>query len=206
MITDADEFFVRGCGRCSRFGTPECSIHPWIDGLVHLRKICLGAGLEETVKWAHPTYMHSSRNIAILGAFRNDFRISFMNASLLRDDKGVLEPQGPNSPTPGMLRFSDVAQVGDRKRSIQGFLRQLMDHAEAGTKPPKVVTDIDMPSELSEALDGDPELAEAFHALTPGRQKSYLFNISQARQSATRFARIEKFRDKIIAGKGAPER
>lgn len=206
MITDADEFFVRGCGRCSRFGTPECSIHPWIDGLVHLRKICLGAGLEETVKWAHPTYMHSGRNIAILGAFRNDFRISFMNASLLRDNKGVLEPQGPNSSTPGMLRFSDVAQVGNRERSIRGFLRQLMDHAEAGTKPPKVAVDIDMPSELSEALDGDPELAEAFYALTPGRQKSYLFNISQARQSATRFTRIEKFRDKIIAGKGALER
>ncbi len=32
-----------------------------------------------------------------------------------------------------------------------------------------------MPDELAEVLDADPELAEAFHALTPGRQKSYLF-------------------------------
>jgi uncharacterized protein YdeI (YjbR/CyaY-like superfamily) len=56
------------------------------------------------------------------------------------------------------------------------------------------------------ALDSDPELAEAFHALTPGRQKSYLFNLNQARQSATRAARIEKFRERIIAGKGAIER
>lgn len=206
MITDADEFFVRGCGRCARFGTPDCSIHPWIDGLVQLRKICLGMGLEETVKWAHPTYMHSGRSIAIFGAFRNDFRISFMNASLLRDDEGVLEPQGPNSRTPGMLRFTEVAQVGDKERSILSFLRQLMDHAEAGTKPLKAVTDIDMPPELSEALDGDPELAEAFHALTPGRQKRYFFTINQATQSATRLARIEKFRDKIVAGKGAQER
>lgn len=89
---------------------------------------------------------------------------------------------------------------------IRAYLRQLMDHAEAGTKPPKVEHQIDMPVELAEALDADPELAEAFHALTPGRQKSYLFNLNQARQSATRMARIEKFRDKIIAGKGATER
>ena len=89
---------------------------------------------------------------------------------------------------------------------IQAYLRQLMDHAEAGTKPPKTQRDFDMPDELTEALDSDPELAEAFHALTPGRQKSYLFNLNQARQSATRAARIEKFRERIIAGKGAIER
>ena len=62
------------------------------------------------------------------------------------------------------------------------------------------------PDELTEALDADPELAEAFQALTPGRQKSYLFALNQAKQSATRVARIEKFREKIIAGKGAMER
>jgi uncharacterized protein YdeI (YjbR/CyaY-like superfamily) len=63
-----------------------------------------------------------------------------------------------------------------------------------------------MPAELTEALDADPELAEAFQALTPGRRKSYLFNLNQTRQPATRIARIGKFRDRIIAGKGALER
>jgi uncharacterized protein YdeI (YjbR/CyaY-like superfamily) len=81
-----------------------------------------------------------------------------------------------------------------------------MDHAEAGTPPPRVKTEIEMPDELVEALDADSELAEAFHALTPGRQKSYLFNLNQAKKPETRFARIEKFRDRIMAGKGALER
>jgi len=81
-----------------------------------------------------------------------------------------------------------------------------MDHAEAGTKPPKVEREIDMPEELTEALDADPELAEAFNALTPGRQKSYMFNLNQAKKSETRAARIEKFREKIFSGKGAMER
>jgi len=206
MIADADDFFTKGCGRCDRFATPECSIRLWIDGLNDLRHICRDVGLKETVKWAHPTYMHAGRNIAILTAFRGDFRLSFMNPGLLADTEGVLERQGPNSQTPGMIRFSDVAQVRAMEPVIRAYLRQLMVHAEAGTKPPKVDREIDMPDELTEALDADPELAEAFHALTPGRQKSYMFNLNQAKQSATRMARIEKFRDKILAGKGALDR
>lgn len=206
MITDPEDYFTKGCGRCERFATPDCSTRQWIDGLNHLRRICLDMGLEETVKWAHPTYMHADRNIAIFGAFRGDFRLSFMNPDLLNDTDGVLEPQGPNSRTPGMIRFTDIIQVGAMEPVIRAYLRQLMDHAEAGTKPPKVQTEIDMLEELSEALDADPELSEAFHALTPGRQRSYMFNLNHAKQSATRIARIEKFRDRIIAGKGAMER
>jgi len=206
MISDPDDFFTKGCGRCDRFATQDCSTRLWIDGLNDLRRICLDMGLEETVKWAHPCYTHAGRNIAIFGAFRGDFRLSFMNPRLLRDTEGVLEPQGLNSQTPAMIRFTDVGQVGELEPVIRAYLRQLMDHAEAGTKPPKVDREIDMPGELTEALDADPELAEAFHALTPGRRKSYMFNLNQARQSTTRVARIEKFRGKIIAGKGAMER
>jgi len=206
MISDPDQFFLKGCGRCDRFATPDCSTRRWIDGLNNLRRICLDMGLRETVKWAHPCYMHAGRNIAIFGALRGDFRLSFMNAGLLRDSEGVLEPQGPNSQTPSMIRFTDVRQVGEMEPAIRSYLRQLMDHAEAGTKPPKVDREIDMPDELTEALDADPELAGAFQALTPGRQKSYMFDLNQAKQTATRVARIEKFRGKIIAGKGAMER
>lgn len=206
MITDPDDFFTKGCGRCARFATADCSTRPWIDGLNALRRICLDMGLEETVKWAHPCYMHAGRNIAIFGALRDDFRLGFMNPSLLVDSEGVLEPQGPNSQTPGTIRFTATAQVAEKEPVIRAYLRQLMDHAEAGTKPVRIDRQVDTPDELIEALDADPELAEAFHALTPGRQKSYLFALNQAKQSATRRARIEKFRGKIIAGKGALER
>lgn len=206
MITDAGDYFTKGCGRCDRFATPECSTRLWIDGLNDLRRICRDMGLEETVKWAHPTYMHADRNIAIFGAFKGDFRLSFLNPGLLKDTEGVLERQGPNSQIPGIIRFTNVAQVGAMEPIIRPYLRQLMVHAEAGTKPPKVEREIDMPDELTQALDADPELAEAFDALTPGRQKSYMFNLNQAKQSATRVARIERFREKILAGKGAMDR
>lgn len=206
MITNPDDFFSKGCGRCRRFNTPDCSAMVWIGGLNALRRICLDMGLQEVAKWGQPTYMHADRNIAIFGAFRGDFRLSFMNPGLLQATADVLGPQGPGNAVPGVLRFTDAAQVRELAPVIRACLRQLMDHAEKGTKPPKSEPGIDMAAELSEALNADPELAEAFHALTPGRQRSYMFNLNQAKQPATRIARIEKFRSKIIAGKGAMER
>jgi uncharacterized protein YdeI (YjbR/CyaY-like superfamily) len=206
MITDPDDFFTKGCGRCARFATLDCSTRRWIDGLNRLRRICLAMGLSETVKWAHPVYMHAGRNIALFGAFRSDFRLNFLNPGLIKDSQGVLEPQGPNSQTPSMIRFTATEQVGELEAIIRAYIQQLMAHAEAGTKPPKLQREIEFPNELTEALDADPELAEAFEAVTPGRRKSYVFNLNQAKKSDTRAARIEKFRDRILRGQGLIER
>jgi uncharacterized protein YdeI (YjbR/CyaY-like superfamily) len=88
---------------------------------------------------------------------------------------------------------------------IRAYLAKAMGYAETGLLPPKEPTEVDLPAELVEALDADPELAEAFAALTPGRQQSYAILLSSAKTSATRVARIEKARGKILAGKGATE-
>jgi len=98
------------------------------------------------------------------------------------------------------------AQVNAMEPVIRAYLTEAMGYAEAGIKPPKLERHLEIPEELVDALDSDPELAEAYDKLTPGRQKSYLFNLNAAKTSATRVARIEKFRDKIIAGKGAQDR
>ena len=206
MITNADDFFTKGCGRCDRFDTPDCSTRQWIEGLNALRKMCLDAGLTETVKWAHPCYMHGNRNIVLFGALKTDFRFSFFNAELLKDPEGILVPNGPNSQTPSVVRLTDNAQVKKLAPVLKAYIEELKGYADAGIKPVKVERELVLPEELTEALDADPELAEAFHALTPGRQRSYVINLNGAKKSETRIARIEKFRDKIISGKGAMER
>lgn len=94
MITDVEDFFTKGCGRCARFDTPDCSTQIWGDGVRQLREICLNAGLTETVKWGHACYTHAGRNIVIIGAFRDNFRLNFFNAGLLKDPEGVLEKTG----------------------------------------------------------------------------------------------------------------
>lgn len=206
MITQVDQFYERGCGRCDRFDTPECSTKFWLDGLLDLRRICKDVGLSEHAKWGHPCFMHAGRNIAIFGAFREDFRLTFFNAALMRDPHRVLLGQGPNSSHPDCFKFDDSAQVLASEAILREYLLEAMAYAEQGVKPPKIERELELPDELIEALESDPELSDAFWKLTPGRQRSYMFALSSAKTSATKVARIIKFREKILAGKGALDR
>ncbi|WP_310446122.1 YdeI/OmpD-associated family protein [Thiobacillus sp.] len=206
VITEIEDYFSLGCGRCERFASVDCSTRKWMGGLLALRKLCIDLKLVETVKWAHPCYMHKDRNIAIIGALRSDFRLIFFNAALMKDSEGVLERQGPNTRHPDIIRFTDNSQVAAMEGIIRSYLKEAMSYAEAGIKPQKDASEIELPYELAEALDSDPELAEAFHSLTPGRQRSYVINLSSAKKPETRISRIAAFRDRILAGKGALER
>lgn len=206
MITDVDAFFISGCGRCNRFNTTDCSARIWGDGLAALRDLCLSVGLTETAKWGHPCYMHAGRNIAMIGAARSNFQLSFFNAALMKDPHGVLEKQGQNTKTPDILRFSSADTAHAQAGLITAYLAEAMGYAEAGILPLKVVQALDLPAELIEVLDADPDMAEAFHAMTPGRQKSWVIHLNSTQVPATRIARIAKGRAKMLAGKGALER
>lgn len=206
MITEIEDFFTHGCGRCDRFDTPQCSAMLWNPGLLELRRICLDLGMSEHVKWGHPCYMHAGRNIALIGALQGDFRLNFFNAALMKDPDGVMEKQGPNTQNPDSIKFEDSGAVRRMENTLRAYLQEAMGYAEAGILPPKVERELELPDEMVDAMDADPEMAEAFWNLTPGRQRSYAIVIGGAKKSETRTARIEKLRPKILAGLGANER
>ena len=58
------------------------------------------------------------------------------------------------------------------------------------------------PEEFKNKLDETPPLKFAFETLTPGRQRAYIFYFSQPKQSTTRTARVEKYVQHILDGKG----
>lgn len=66
----------------------------------------------------------------------------------------------------------------------------------------KAAGQFEVPEEFQIRLDDDPALAEAFHALTPGRQKAYLLHFAGAKQASTRAARVEKHAQRILKGFG----
>lgn len=206
MITHPAVYFAKGCGRCDRFDSPDCSTRIWAQGLAALRTLCLAAGLEEAAKWGHPCYVRKGRNIAIIGAFRGEFRLTFFNGSLLSDPERLLQKRGPNTHVADILSFDSAARVAELAPVVSAYLAEAVGYAEAGVVPQKVERDLELPRELVAALDADPEMAEAFEALTPGRRKSYVFALNTARKPQTRVARIAKLRPKIMAGKGALDR
>lgn len=206
MITEIGDYFTKGCGRCARYDTADCSVRLWQEGVLALRVLVLDCGLAETVKWGHPCYRLGDRNIALIGALRGDFRLSFMNAALLSDPDGLLRPSGPNTQTPDVILFRDARAVADLADGIRALIEQAKHFARAGIKPARRTESPDLPGDLAAALNADPELAFAFHRLTPGRQRSYVIALSSAKAPATRTRRIEGFRAGILAGRGAQER
>ena len=206
MIIAPDDFFTRGCGRCDKFDGPDCKALAWGEGLAALRAICTDLGLSETAKWGHPVYIYADRNLAIIGAFRDGYRLTFFNAGLMKDPERVLHKAGPNTQAAGVMHFTANGDMAAQESVIRAYLHEAIGYAAAGIKAPKKQAEFELPDEFIEALDADPELAKAFDNLTTGRQRSYVINLNGAKQSATRVNRIAKFRDKIIAGKGAQER
>lgn len=206
MITQLEDFFTRGCGRCERFDSPACSALRWAGEVAALRALCLELGLVEALKWGHPCYMHAGRNVAIIGALREEVRLSFFEAALLSDPEGALTKQGPNTQHPDCLRFDAPGAVLARAPQIRALLTEAMAHAAAGRRAPREPVALELPPELADALEADPAMGAAFARLTPGRQRSYAIVLGALKKPESRVARILKLREHILDGKGAQER
>ena len=97
-------------------------------------------------------------------------------------------------------------QVKGMEDSLGAYIREAIELEKAGVRVDLPKDDVDYPEELIAALEEDPELQAAFDALTPGRKRGYALYFGQAKQAATRRSRIEKSRDRILAGKGMHDR
>lgn len=207
MKTSAvDLYLSEGCGRCSRYRTTECSTQFWQEDLTVLRSLCLNAGLKEELKWNHPCYTVNGKNVVLLGAFREYCLMTFFKGSIMSDPLQILEFQGENSRIAKSARIREVGQATVLKATLSAYLEEAIELERSGKQVEKTdVRDYPIPEELASAFKELPELREAFHRLTPGRQRYYLIQFSQPKQSKTREARIQKSIDNIMAGKGYGE-
>jgi uncharacterized protein YdeI (YjbR/CyaY-like superfamily) len=173
----------------------------WVQEANALRDILLACGLTEELKWKKPCYTHAGKNICIIQRMKGFLALLFFKGALLKDRDDILEVQGPNSHAGYRIRFTSVEDVARMAKSIKAYVREAIDVEEAGLKVPSA-RELDLPEELIDRLDEDPDFKAAFDALTPGRQRGYLLFFCDAKQSKTRVARIEKCRHKILDGKG----
>jgi uncharacterized protein YdeI (YjbR/CyaY-like superfamily) len=174
----------------------------WRDVLAELRSVLRGLGLEEARKWRQPCYMHEGKNIAILGSVKANVALTFMRGAVLDDPEGLLEDIGPNARHGKVMRFTTLEQVRQRRNGIVAMVERAIVAEALGLKVEPPAEDVDVPEELTAGLEADLELKAAFEALTPGRRRAYIMHIAQAKQAPTRTARLAKYRDRILKGKG----
>jgi uncharacterized protein YdeI (YjbR/CyaY-like superfamily) len=171
----------------------------WSAEYSALRQLCLTAGLNEELKWGQACYDLEGGKVVLIHGFKEYCALLFMKGALLKDPKGILVQQTKNVQSARQIRFSSLADITKEKAVAKAYLREAIAVENSGAKVQmKGVAQFDVPEEFQKRLDDDPRLAEAFHALTPGRQKGYLLHFAGAKQSATRAARVERHAPRIL--------
>lgn len=175
----------------------------WREELTKLRSIVLDCELSEEVKWWQPCYSFQGKNLVILGSFKEFCTLSFFKGALLKDEKKILEFPGENSQSAKIVKFTNLQQINDLEATLKDYIKEMIELEKSGAKITfKKIDEQPIPEELAEFFKQDKDFENAFKSLTPGRQRAYLLQFSSAKQSATRVARIEKYRSQILEGKG----
>jgi len=178
----------------------------WQKEIEHLRSIVLDCDLNEELKWGCPCYTFEGKNIVLIHVFKEYCALLFFKGALLKDTKGILIQQTENVQSARQMRFTNLKEIEKLAPVIKDYIYKEVEVEEAGLKVPlKKTKDFTIPEEFQKKLDAIPALKTAFEALTPGRQRAYIFHFSQPKQSKTREARVEKYLQQIIEGKGLNE-
>ena len=183
------------------------SAEKWQAELQALRTIILNCGLTEELKWNVPCYTFKNNNIVGINGLKDYCAIGFFKGGIMDDPFNVLVQPGKHSQAGRMMRFNSLAKINEQEDILKTYIYRAIEIENSGLKVKyKKPDELDMPEEFQQKLVEMPMLKNAFEALTPGRQKAYIFYFSAPKQSKTREARIENYIPQILSGKGMNDR
>ncbi|MDB5230725.1 MAG: hypothetical protein JWN76_1530 [Chitinophagaceae bacterium] len=175
----------------------------WQKEIRELRTIILDCGLTEELKWGVPCYTFQQTNIVLIHVFKEYCAVLFFKGALLNDANDILIQQTKNVQSARQIRFTNVREIVKMEPILKAYIFEAIEVEKAGLKVPlKKTSDFIIPEEFQNKLDKSAALKKAFKALTPGRQRAYIFYFSQPKQSKTRESRVEKSMPQILNGKG----
>ena len=179
------------------------NVKKWREELTVLRSIVMDSGLGEELKWGAPCYVHEQANVMIIQGFKDYFALMFFKGALMKDPQNLLHKPGENTQSGRQIRMTSMDEMLGQEEVLRAYIQHAIEVEKAGEKViTKKTEEYPVPSELEESFAENSELQHAFYGLTPGRQRAYLLHFAEAKQSATRKARIEKYTQRILNGKG----
>jgi uncharacterized protein YdeI (YjbR/CyaY-like superfamily) len=175
----------------------------WKESKEKLRDIALGCGLSEDLTYGKPTYYCEAGKIFLIHTFKDYAALLFYKGVLMKDPQNILVQQTENVQSARQIRFTSSEQIVSMEATIKTYIQEAIRVEQSGEKVVmKKTSEFKMAEEFANKLAENPTLADAFYALTPGRQRGYLLYFSKAKQSKTREERVEKSIPYILKGKG----
>ena len=175
----------------------------WSAEFGALRQLCLATELNEEPNRGQACCDFDRRNIVVIHGCKHCCALRFMKGALLHDPGDMLLQQTKNMQVTRQIEFADLPGIDTKSEAIKRYLSEAIAVESSGAKVEmKSAAQFDVPAEFLKRLDDDFKLAEAFHALTPGRQKGHLLHFAGAKQSATRSARVGNHVSRTLARLG----
>src|SRR5215471_10956704 len=149
----------------------------WQEEFENLRTIVLDCGLSEELKWGCPCYTFEKRNIVLIHGFKDYCALLFFKGVLLSDASSILIQQTKNVQSARQIRFTNLKEIVKMERVLKAYIYEAIEVERAGLQVKlKKTSEFEIPKEFQTKLDKSASLKRAFNALTPGRQRAYIFH------------------------------
>ena len=137
----------------------------WHEEIEKMRKIALGCGLTEELKWGCPCYTFQKNNIVLIHTFKEYCAFLFFKGALLDDAQGILVQQTENVQSARQIRFTDISEIAEQEAALKAYVYEAIEVEKAGLKVEfKKTEEFAMPEEFLYKLDRIPALKTAFEA------------------------------------------
>ena len=179
----------------------------WQIEFAKLREIVTTCPVVEEFKWKVPCYTVDGGNVVMIHGFKEYCALLFVKGALLKDSDGILVQQTVNVQAARQIRFQNLDRIKAKETAIKKYVMEAIEIEKSGAAVEwKKSTDFEIPEALLNKFDEIPELANTFHALTPGRQRAYVLFFTQPKQGKNREARVENYVGHIMDGNGLNDR
>ena len=161
--------------------------------LTHLRacmhKAC--PDTEETIKWGMPFFMHGSRILANMAAFKAHCAFGFWHGR---------DAAGSGRDREAMGQFGRITSLADLppRREFEATIREAAGRAIAAAGAPRPTKTaaapprpaLAMPDDLAAALAANAAARRCYNTLAPSKQRDYVEWVLEAKRADTRRRRI----------------
>lgn len=180
----------------------------WQAELILLRDILVSTGLDETIKWGVPVYVHESKNIAGIAAFKNYVGLWFYQGATLKDEAGkLISAQEGVTRALRQWRFGSAEEIITDRGIILDYVSESVSNLNKGVEiKPEKNAPLNLPEELSQKLEEDDNLNAVFESLSLSKRRDFAEYIRTAKREETRIARLEKIIPMILRREGLHDR
>ena len=174
--------------------------------LVHVRALVHQAcpGVEETIKWGMPTFMHAGGILCGMAAFKQHASFGFWKHAMVVGEG----ERADEKPRDGMGSYGKLTALDDlpTKKILLAHIRKAMKLNEDGVKVPAARKAAprpapETPADLLAAFKQDKAAQATFDAFPPGCKREYIEWIVEAKREDTRAKRLAQAVEWLAEGK-----